>query len=240
MARPQGVAGGAPCGRAGGAGRPDVAGARCAANALLTQRCVPGLFSFMCPFRPDPFIRIRISEPGGEERRTQRQQPHPPSVVEAVRQLVEGTRLPFKVIGHRTAVNGGTISRWAEKYAWQRPAGAWSSHRRPERRWAKPLIGRVLASRLRGQAERLLRDLEAAPAVDPAKLDEALTLVARAREEWQNRAPRRGEPPPPATDPVAPPGRRKSQHDRVAAALKGWRTRWSRKEAAHRWMLERE
>jgi hypothetical protein len=157
----------------------------------------------MYPFRPDPFIRIRISEPGGEERRTQRQEPHPPSVVEAVRQLVEGTRLPFKVIGHRTAVNGGTISRWAEKYAWQRPAGAWSSHRRPERRWAKPLIGRVLASRLRGQAERLLRDLEAAPAVDPAKLDEALTLVARAREEWQNRAPRRREP----AAARAPPGR---------------------------------
>ena len=58
-------------------------------------------------------------------------------MVEAVRQLVEGTRLPFKVIGHRTGVNSGTISRWAEKHGWQRgrrlalaPA--------PERRWAKP------------------------------------------------------------------------------------------------------
>jgi hypothetical protein len=78
----------------------------------------------MYPFRPDPVIRIRISEPGGEERRSQPQQPHPPSVVEAVRQLVEGTRLPFKVIGHRTGVNSGTISRWAEKHGWQRPAGA--------------------------------------------------------------------------------------------------------------------
>jgi hypothetical protein len=191
------------------------------------------------PFRPDPIIRISVPEVGGAERRRTRQQVHPPSTVEAVRQLVEGTRLPFKVIGHRTGVNDGTISRWVEKYGWSRPPGAAPLKARPERRWVRPMIGRALASRLRIQAERLVRDLEAAPQVDPEKLDEALRLLAEAREQQRIRAPRR-RPPPPAPADSAPKARRKrSRHDRVAAALKGWRQRYSRLEERHRAMSER-
>ena len=70
----------------------------------------------MYPFRPDPVIRIRISEPGGEERRSQPCEPRPPSVVEAARQLVEGTRLTFTTVGHRVGVSQSTITRWAAKH----------------------------------------------------------------------------------------------------------------------------
>ncbi|MFL5200454.1 MAG: hypothetical protein ACJ8BE_26625, partial [Microvirga sp.] len=84
-----------------------------------------------------------------------------------MRHLVETTTFPFRVIAVRTGVNSGTIARWTEKHGWTRPPGAWPRNARPERRYEPVLIGRVLATRLRLQAERLLREIESAPAVDP-------------------------------------------------------------------------
>ena len=195
----------------------------------------------MYPFRPDPVVRIRVPAPGGEEPRSYRQQPHPPSTVAAVRALVEGSRLPFRVIGERTGVHSGTISRWTEKHQWQRPPGAAASTRRPPgTRYVPVLLGRALSQRLRIQAERLVSDIERAPQVDPAALAEALDLLARAREAQQVRRGRRLMPPPNPPEPARPRKRRPSLHDRRAAALKGWSTRWSRQREHHARLLERD
>lgn len=197
----------------------------------------------MYPRHLPPVVRIRIPAPGGEEPRSHPKEPHPPSVVAAVRHLVETTRLPHRTIARRTGVNGGTISRWAAKHGWTRPPGAWPSSPRSERRYVPVLIGRALAQRLRIQAERLLSDIERAPAVDPATLAEALRLLTEAREEQRVRRTRKLMPPPPPqrdeTDPAAAKKERRRRL-RQEAALKGWRGRYSRRVRHHEWMLEKE
>lgn len=49
---------------------------------------------------------------------------HPPETVERVRQQVEQTTKPFRVIGTEQGVSATTISVWARKFGWRRPAGA--------------------------------------------------------------------------------------------------------------------
>jgi hypothetical protein len=151
----------------------------------------------MNPFGPPPVYRIRIPARDGGDPRPHPRHPHPPSVVAAVRDLVENTRLPFRTIAHRTGVNSGTVSRWAERHGWTRPPGAAAFLRRPEDRYKPVIVGRVLATRLRVQAERLVAAIEAAPSVEPAALAEALDLLARAREEQAVRRSRRLRPPTP-------------------------------------------
>lgn len=192
----------------------------------------------MFPHVPPVVFRLRVPAPGGEEPRSHPKQAHPPSVIAQVRDLVENTTLTFKTIGVRTRVNSGTISRWAEKHGWKRPPGAWPPNRRPERRYVPAVIGRALATRLRVQAERLVSEIESAPTVDPAALAEALSLLAQAREEQKVRRAKRLTPPPPLPEPDAP-RRKKSTHDRHAAALKGWKGRYSRRNRHHAWMLEK-
>jgi len=136
---------------------------------------------------PPSIVRLNPFAPVGAARRPHPKAAHPPLVVAQVRHLVETTTFPYQVIAVRTGVNSGTIARWTEKHGWTRPPGAWPRNARPERRYEPVLIGRVLATRLRLQAERLLREIESAPAVDPAALDAALTLLGRAREEQQIR-----------------------------------------------------
>ena len=188
----------------------------------------------MYPYRPEPIIRIRVPEPEGKLRRLAPCQPHTPAVVESARQLVEGTCLTMRVIGARVGVAQGTISRWCQRYDWQRPEGAFPLQRRPERRWVQPMVGWLLVRRLRYQAERLLRDLEAAPEVDAQKLAEALGLTERARAMMRQRKPsdRRLVP---ATDTneqlLKPTGRHGRRRNRTAASLKAWRTRWARAAA---------
>lgn len=191
----------------------------------------------MFPFRSEPIIRLRVGPPGGEEPRSHPRQAHPPSVVKAVRHLVETTRLPFRVIAERTRVNSGTVSRWAEKHGWQRPPGAHPFARRPEKRYVPVVLGRALSQRLRVQAERLLSEIEAAPQVDPAALAEAGRLLAEAREAQFVRRGRRYAPPSPAptgeggsSEGGSGEARQKTRkpHDRSAAARKGWSKRWSR------------
>jgi hypothetical protein len=194
----------------------------------------------MFPYRTPAVFRVRIPAPGGEDPRSHPKQAHPPSVVAQVRDLVENTTLTFRTIGQRTGVNSGTVSRWAEKHGWKRPPGSWHSTRRPERRYVPSVVGRVLAMRLRVQAERLVSEIESAPTVDAAALAEALNLLAQARAEQTVRRGKRLTPPPPPPEGEADaPRRKKSVHDRAEAALKGWKGRYAKRNRHHAWMLEK-
>jgi hypothetical protein len=198
----------------------------------------------MYPYPPPPIFRLRLSAPGGEAPRSHAKAAHPPSVVAQARHLVETTPHTFRTIATRTGVNSGTIARWAEKHGWTRPAGAFPMNRRPERRHVPALIGRVLAQRLRVQAERLVRAIEEAPEVDPAALAEALALVERARAEQHVRRGKRLRPPdpPPADAPVpeARPAldaatRARLTETRRKAAYKAWATRWANQAKPPTW-----
>jgi hypothetical protein len=164
-------------------------------------------------------------------------------VVERVRHLVRTTVVPFRLIAQQTGVNSGTISRWREKYGWHRPPGARPTTRRPGGRWQRAMIGRALATRLRIQCERLVAEIEAAEHVDPAKLAEAIRLLAQARAEQQVRRGKRLVPPPPPTPDelaaTAQAKRQRAREKRAEAALKGWRGRYSKRAEHHRQMLEK-
>jgi hypothetical protein len=192
-------------------------------------------------------VRIRRPPRFGTEHRLHAQQAHPPETVEAVRQLVETTRLAHKIIAQRIGIDPGTVSRWRAKYGWKRPPGAAPSYRMPGR-YVPVLIGRSLAQRLRIQAERFVAEMEQAQNVDPRKLQAALLLLDKAREEQAIRRGKRREPPP-GHPPLGTPKRPRktdrrvqnpSRHDRQAAALKGWKKRYSKRERHHAWMLGEE
>lgn len=65
-----------------------------------------------------------------------------------------------------------------------------------------------------------------------------LGLLAQAREEQAVRRGRRLMPrPAPEPDAVVePPARKRQNHDRRGAALKGWQTRYGRRRQDHAWM----
>lgn len=196
----------------------------------------------MYPYRPDPIVRLRIPSGDGGEQRQHKKQPHPPYTVEEARRLVETTRLTFREIGAKIGVDPGTISRWKDKHGWTRPPYSWPSRPRRAGRYVPVLLGRALSQRLRIQAERLLTEIERAPAVGPASLAEASRLLTEARSAQAVRRGCRLQPPPPAETPPADgekPRRKKSGHDRRAAAELGWRKRYSKREEYHRWMLEK-
>jgi hypothetical protein len=195
----------------------------------------------MRPYDLPSIVRLQIPAPGGEPRRTHPKQPHPASVVAAVRHLVETTRLPYKIIAERTNVNAGTVSRWVAKHGWQRPPGAWPRAPRPDARYVPNVIGRALATRLRAQAERLLADIESADTVDPAALAEAIGLLERARAEQRVRRGQRLVPPPAPRAPRPKPepdaaARARIRETRRKAAHKGWGTRWANQKTHPAWM----
>jgi hypothetical protein len=193
-------------------------------------------------YPPPPIFRIRLSAPGGEDPRPHPKAAHPPSVVAQARHLVETTPHTYRTIATRTGVNHGTIARWVEKYGWKRPPGAWPGHGRPERRYVPVPVGRVQATRLRIQAERLIREIERAPAVDPAALAEALSLLERARAEQQIRRTKKRMPPP---EPPRSEGWKKAELDPVTrervgetrrlSATKAWVTRWATQPKPPKW-----
>lgn len=209
---------------------------------------------------PPPVWRLRIGPPGREAPRPHPKHPHPPSVVEAVRHLIETTRKTYREIDTLTGVNHGTIARWVEAHGWTRPPGAAPRTARPEKRWVPVLVGEALARRMRVQAERLVAEIERAPSVDPAALAGALNLLAQAREEQKVRRGKKRQPPPPRPPPdpavtaameaareqeaerdriLREHGRARHPRDRAAAARKGWKGRYARM-AHHAWMMEKE
>jgi transposase len=189
------------------------------------------------PYYHSPLVDLRIPPREDVQRRPHRSTPHNITTVARVKKLVETTTLSHRDIAAVGQVDKGTVSRWIAKHGWTRPEGAAKPCPRHETRYVPAMIGRVLASRLRLQAERLLRDLEAAPAVDPAALDEALTLLARARAEQQVRRAKKRLPPTLTPEQEAKRNRRKG-HDRSSAAERGWRKRYNSKEYQD-WLREK-
>ena len=121
------------------------------------------------PYYQSPLVDLRIPPREGVQRRPHRSTPHNITTVVRVKKLVETTTLTHRDIAAAGRVDKGTVSRWIAKHGWTRPEGAARPCPRPDTRFAPNLIGRVLATRLRLQAERLLHDLEAAPAVIPSR-----------------------------------------------------------------------
>ncbi len=99
-----------------------------------------------------------------------------------VRHLVETTLMTYAEIAQRTGVARGTIWHWSNTRKWMRPGFAprWT-HTVPAWRAGRQRRRRMLAVRLVALAERYVRALEAASAVDAARLREARALLAMAK-----------------------------------------------------------
>ena len=103
-----------------------------------------------------------------------------------VRHLVETTLMTYAEIAQRTGVARGTIWHWSNTRKWMRPGFAprWT-HTVPAWRAGRQRRRRMLAVRLVALAERYLHALEAASAIDAARLREARALLAMARGATQ-------------------------------------------------------
>src|SRR5262245_32475753 len=135
------------------------------------------------PTQDDPFHAQR---PRGSRR------PHTDSKVMHVRRLVETTLYTYAEISKRTGVARASICRWTQAGKCARPLFApRATDTVPRWRASAKLKRRTLAARLHAQAERAIRELEAAPRVDLAKLREALEvlkltmLAERPRKRWR-------------------------------------------------------
>src|SRR5688500_13076645 len=118
------------------------------------------------PYYPSPLVDLRIPPREGVVRRPHPKHPHPARVVALVHKLVETTCEPQHVIAVAAGVDKGTVSRWMHKHGWKRPEGAAPSYPHVNRKVAAPLPSAAdLARRLRVQAERLIAEIESAPAV---------------------------------------------------------------------------
>jgi transposase-like protein len=107
-----------------------------------------------------------------------RGRPHSDAKVEQVRRLIETTTYSYGQIAKRTGVPAPTISRWMVHRKWPRPAFApRSTDTVPRWRASIRLRRRTLGARLLALSERWVRELEAQPGVDFAKLREALELL---------------------------------------------------------------
>jgi hypothetical protein len=107
---------------------------------------------------------------------------HIAATVAEVRHLVETTPMTYAEIAQRTGVLGATIWKWSKTRAWTRPAFAprWT-HTVPTWRAGRARKRRMLGVRLVVVAERYLRALEAAAALDAPRLREARALLAMAK-----------------------------------------------------------
>jgi hypothetical protein len=134
--------------------------------------------------RPDRPGALVGSRPRGSRR------PHADATVAAVRRLIEQSVLTYGEIAARTGVARASICRWTRDGQWQRPLFApRATDTVPSARASARLKARTLAARLSALAERHIRELEAAPAVDFDKLAEALELLKMAKLAAR---PRRG------------------------------------------------
>jgi hypothetical protein len=107
---------------------------------------------------------------------------HIAATVREVRHLVETTLMTYAEIAQRTGVARGTIWHWSSHGKWMRPGFAprWT-HTVPAWRAGRQRRRRMLAVRLVALAERYLHALEAASAIDAARLREARALLAMAK-----------------------------------------------------------
>jgi hypothetical protein len=145
-------------------------------------RSVTGRTSRPKPGQDRPF--------GGDRPRGARRS-HIPNTVRDVRHLVETTLMTYAEIAQRTGVARGTIWHWSKHGKWIRPTFAprWT-HTVPAWRAGRARRRRMLAVRLVALAERYLRGLAAASAVDAARLREARALLAMAKEATGPQTPR--------------------------------------------------
>jgi len=120
-----------------------------------------------------------------------RGRPHSDAKVMQVRRLIETTTDSYGQIAKRTGVPAPTISRWMVHRKWPRPAFApRSTDTVPSWRASIRLRRRTLADRLLALSERWVRELEAQPGVDFAKLREALELLKLTRLAERRHNPR--------------------------------------------------
>lgn len=118
--------------------------------------------------------------------------PHNDLTVQAVRHLIETSVLNYSDISTRTGVGRASISRWARDGGWTRPQDApRATDRMPSERASRKLKQRKLATRLHTLAERMIRELEQSPRVEPEALMQALQVLKMARLEAQGRRRRR-------------------------------------------------
>ncbi len=134
------------------------------------------------PKADEPFVSYR---PGGSRL------PHGDAKVSEVRHLVETTLMTYAEIAQRTGVARGTIWHWSSHDKWMRPSFAprWT-HTVPAWRAGRQRRRRMLAVRLVTLAERYVRALEAAPALDAARLREARALLSMAKLAMGPNTPR--------------------------------------------------
>ena len=133
-------------------------------------------------------------EPSMPPRPRGSRRPHTDGKVGRVRQMIEQTRYTYAEIAARTGVAPASICRWTRDGAWVRPLFApRATDTVPRFRASAKLKRRTLAARLQALCERAIRELEAAPAVDLARLREGLELLKmakladRPRRRWQAR-----------------------------------------------------
>ena len=130
--------------------------------------------------RPDPPADGPDAIVGPRPRGSRR--PHTDARVAAVRRLIEQTTLTYGEIAAKTGVGRASICRWTRDGGWQRPLFApRATDTVPTARAGARLKLRTLFARLAALAERHIRELEAAPTVDPDKLGEALELLKMAK-----------------------------------------------------------
>jgi len=137
------------------------------------------------PPKPQPDAPLLPDRPRGARRS------HIPATVREVRHLVETTLMTYAEIAQRTGVALGNIWRWASNGNWMRPAFAPRSTRTvPTWRAGRQRRRRMLAVRCLALAERYVRALEAAPALDAARLREARALLSMAKLATEPQTPR--------------------------------------------------
>ena len=154
-----------------------------------------------------PIIRLRVTpdEPEGPPATTEqrppaiagprrcRARPHTAGTIAKVRDLFEHTGLTRAEIAQKTGVTPPTIGRWKRDRGWRRPAYAPRANDSvPDGRAGRMLKLRKLAVRLRAQAERCVRDLEAQPETDVETLMRALQVLKLVRLEAKGRLGRGG------------------------------------------------
>jgi hypothetical protein len=107
---------------------------------------------------------------------------HIAATVREVRHLVETTLITYAEIAQRTGVARRTIWHWSSHGKWMRPGYAprWT-HTVPAWRAGRQRRRRMLAVRLVTLAERYVRALAAAGAVDAVRLREARALLSMAK-----------------------------------------------------------